>query len=130
MVIDTSAIIAILAGEPEKDTFLEHIVSAPEALLSAASYVETGIVVERFPDIANQLDSFLLELGIDVTPVTSAQARIAREAYRQFGKGRHPAGLNYGDCFSYALTKTSGHRLLFKGNDFGKTDIESALLPH
>ena len=125
MVIDPSALIAVLAGEPEKDVFLGFIVDAPEPLLSAASYVEVGVIVERLPATAAQLDPLLLELGVEIMPVTAGQARIALDAYRRFGKGRHPAGLNYGDCFSYALAKAVGHPLLFKGDDFRKTDIEA-----
>lgn len=127
MIIDTSALIAIIAGEPEGESFLQLIVDASSASISAATYLELGIIVERFPEYAKRLDSFLSELGIQVVPVTAAQARIAREAYRNFGKGFHPAGLNYGDCFSYALSKAAGEPLLFKGSDFGSTDIQSAL---
>ena len=127
MIIDTSALIAIIASEPEGDSFLQLIVDASSASISAATYLELGIVVERFPEYAKRLDSFLSELDIEIVSVTAAQARIAREAYRHFGKGFHPAGLNYGDCFSYALSKGAGEPLLFKGNDFGKTDIEAVL---
>jgi len=126
MVIDTSALIALIAGEPEAETFLEAITEAPSASLSAASYVEAGIVLERFPAHAAILDDLLIELDIDIVAVTATQARLAREAFRDFGKGRHPAALNYGDCFSYALAKTIGEPLLFKGDDFARTDVESA----
>ncbi len=127
MIIDTSALIAILAKEPEGESFLAAIIDAPACRMSAASYVETAIVLERFPRDAEALDGFLSELELDIEPVDLNQARLARDAYRRFGKGRHPAGLNYGDCFSYALAKASGETLLFKGNDFSHTDIDGAI---
>jgi ribonuclease VapC len=123
MVIETSALIAVIAGEPEAETFLEAITEAPSASLSAASYVEAGIVLERFPADAAILDDLLIELDIDIVAVTATQARLARDAFRDFGKGRHPAALNYGDCFSYALAKAVGEPLLFKGDDFARTDL-------
>jgi len=123
MVIDTSALIALIAGEPEAETFLEAITEAPSASLSAASYVEAGIVLERFPAHAAILDDLLIELDIDIVAVTATQARLARDAFRDFGKGRHPAALNYGDCFSYALAKAVGEPLLFKDDDFARTDL-------
>lgn len=125
MIIDTSAIIAILADEPEGEVFLEAITNASRVSISAATYVEISLVLERFPEHAEALDEFLSALGIDIQPVTTTQARIARDAFHAYGKGRHPAGLNYGDCFGYALAKASGEPLLFKGDDFTKTDVEN-----
>lgn len=127
MVIDTSALIAILADEPEGDRFIEVIADAPRAKMSAASYVETGIVLERFPDHADGLDDLLNALGIDIVPLSVIQARLAREAFRVYGRGRHAAALNFGDCFSYALAKSAEAPLLFKGNDFARTDIKPAV---
>ena len=125
MIIDTAAIIAILADEPEGKAFLETITNALRASISAATYVEISLVLERFPAHAEALDGLLTELDIDIQPVTVTQARLARDAFHAYGKGCHPAGLNYGDCFSYALAKASGEQLLFKGEDFSKTDVES-----
>ncbi len=112
--------------------FLERIDAAPRCLLSAVNYVETAAVVDslRDPVASRQLDDLLRESGITIQPVTTSQAYIARQAYRDFGKGSgHPAGLNFGDCFAYALAKESGEPLLFKGEDFGHTDVTSASEP-
>ena len=127
MIIDTSAIIAILTNEPERRRFNETIQSAQECLMSVANFVETSIVIEaRYGyDGVRDLDLFLAAAGIELVPVDMDQAHIARKAFRKFGKGRHPAKLNYGDCFSYALAKVTGKALLFKGDDFSKTDIPS-----
>ena len=129
MIIDSSALVAILRGEPEQGAFAEAIARSGGARLSAASYLETAIVIDRARDpvVSRALDPFLATNGIDVEPVTPAQARIAREAYRDFGKGSgHPAQLNFGDCFSYALAAELGEAILFKGEDFGHTDLEAA----
>jgi len=130
MIIDTSAIIAILTNEPERRTFNVAIESDGYRALSAASFVEASIVLEaRFGyEGVRDLDLFMARAEIEVVPVDLDQAHIAREAFRQYGKGRHPAGLNYGDCFPYALAKATGQPLLFKGNDFSETDVE--LLPY
>ncbi|MGB0723239.1 MAG: type II toxin-antitoxin system VapC family toxin [Gammaproteobacteria bacterium] len=127
MVIDTSALIAILQDEPERHRFNAAIEADGRCLLSAASFVELSMIVEsRFgPDGIRALDLFLSKAGIEVIPVDADQAHIARDAFRRFGKGRHPAGLNFGDCFSYALARAMGEALLFKGDDFPKTDVES-----
>jgi ribonuclease VapC len=127
VIVDTSAIIAILRGEPDADYFAEAI-SAEQGrtALSAASYLETAIVVDgaRSPISSRRLDEFLAEAGIKIVEVTPGQARIARAAYRDFGKGSgHPAQLNFGDCFAYALATERGERLLAKGNDFVRTDV-------
>ena len=126
MIIDTSAIIAILTNEPERRIFNEAIESNSYRALSAASFVEASIVLEaRYGyEGVRDLDLFMATAEIEVIPVDLDQAHIARDAFRQYGKGRHPAGLNYGDCFSYALAKATGQRLLFKGNDFSETDLE------
>jgi ribonuclease VapC len=127
MVIDSSAVLAILLGEPEKRSLNEKIEADPVRLMSAASYLETAIVIDdRFGDEgAHDLKLFLTEADVEIVPVTFDQAEIARFAYRRFGRGNHPARLNFGDCFAYALARSTGERLLFKGDDFSKTDIEA-----
>lgn len=129
MILDTSAIIAILFTESDARTYAEAIVGAESRRLSAATFVEVAIVVEAQTKGggSHQLDAFLRRADITIEPVTENHAHIARQAYVDFGKGRHPAGLNYGDCFSYALAKATGEPLLFKGKDFRKTDIASAI---
>ncbi len=125
MVIDTSALVAILLDEPESQAIGEAIDRDPNRLLSAASLVEVSLVIEcRFgePGI-RELDLLLYKSSVDVRPVDRRQAEIARDAFRRYGKGRHPAGLNFGDCFSYALSQVTGEPLLFKGNDFSQTDL-------
>jgi ribonuclease VapC len=129
MIIDTSAIIAILTDEPERRTFNEAIESADSCMMSAASFVEASIVIEssRGYDGLRDFDLFLASAGIEIVPVDVEQARTAREAFRRFGKGRHPAALNFGDCFSYALAKATSLPLLFKGNDFSGPDVQRAV---
>ncbi len=129
MVVDTSAVIAVLTGEPERRAFMEAIERANQCLISAASFVEASIVIEcsRGYDGLRDLDLFIATAGIEIVPVDSEQAYLAREAFRRYGKGRHPAGLNYGDCFSYALAKARELPLLFKGRDFPATDISAAV---
>ncbi len=129
MVIDTSAIVAILFGEAEAERFAEAIEDAAARLMSAASVLEASLVVESElgEEGGRELDLLLLKAGIEVVPFTEEQLTIARHAFRTYGKGRHPSGLNYGDCFSYALSKATGEPLLFKGEDFSKTDIEMCL---
>lgn len=128
MVIDTSAIVAILQKEPESGRFLSLIEADATRLMTAANYLEAAIIIEdRFGyDGIRDLKLFLSEAGIDIEPVTFDQAETAREAYRTYGRGNHPAGLNYGDCFAYALAKATDEPLLFKGSDFSQTDIEPA----
>ena len=125
MVIDTSAIVSILQNEPEQDAFIEAIESADIRLVSAASFFEASIVIlTRYGmDGILDLDLFMAKAGIEISSVDSDQANIARRAFRDFGRGRHPAELNFGDCFSYALAKSLDLPLLFKGSDFSKTDI-------
>ncbi len=128
MIIDSSAILAVLFEEDDGEALAGRIVTAPIRLMSAASYLEAGIVADNRPSAkaGPLLDRLMDELLIDVAPVTETQARIAREAYRTYGKGRHPAGLNFGDCLSYALAKATGEPLLYKGDDFTATDVAPA----
>lgn len=125
MVIDASAILAILLDEPERRAFNEAIEAAESRLMSAATFVEVSIVIEsRYgAEGLRDLDVFLEKAGIELVAVEPAQAHVARRAFSRFGKGRHRAGLNYGDCFSYALATVLGEALLFKGEDFPHTDI-------
>jgi ribonuclease VapC len=128
VIVDTSAVVAILRGEPEAALLAGAIARAPMRRMSAVSFVEAGIVTDsnQNPLLSRRLDSLLSELKVSIEPVTVKQAQLAREAYRDFGKGRHRAGLNLGDCFAYALAKEAGEPLLFKGDDFCHTDVESA----
>jgi ribonuclease VapC len=125
MVIDTSAIVAIALDEPEAAAFEERIVDDPVRLISAATVLEAAIVLEsRLGEAGGrEFDLWLLKVGADIVPVDADQIAAARRAWRRFGKGRHPAGLNYGDCFSYALAFSRGEPLLFKGEDFTRTDL-------
>jgi len=129
MVIDTSALIAILCDEPFAPVYEEAIELDPVRLLSTASFLEAAIVIEaRFgPAGGRELDLLLHAAGVELAAVNREQAELARSAYRKFGKGQHPAGLNYGDCFAYALSRSSGEPLLFQGNDFSLTDVRPAL---
>lgn len=129
MIVASSAVLAIGNREPEFERILVAMATAERLRLSAATWVEIGIVVDsrRDPMVARCTDNLLAELSVEVEPVTVEQAQVARAAYRDFGKGRHRAGLNFGDCFSYALAKTAREPLLFKGDDFSLTDIEPAL---
>jgi ribonuclease VapC len=131
MVIDTSALIAILFGEAEASDFAKAIENATSRLLSAATLLEASMVVETRKGEAGgrELDLFVYRAGIEIVAVDSEQAEVARIAWRQYGKGRHSAGLNYGDCFAYALAKVSGAPLLFKGDDFTLTDLEGVPSP-
>jgi len=128
MVIDSSAVLAILQNEPERHSFNEAIASANQRSLSAASLVELSIVIgARYgADGQADLDLFLNIAEIEIVSVNRGQAELARVAFAQFGKGRHRAGLNFGDCFSYALAKWFGQPLLFKGDDFLHTDLAAA----
>ena len=125
MIIDTSALLAILFDEPDGPALLRRIAEAPIRLMSSANAVEAWIVADRHANPAKgpALDALLETLGIDIVPVTVQHARLARTAYHTYGKGRHPAGLNFGDCFAYALAKATDLPLLFKGDDFGQTDV-------
>ena len=125
MIIDTSALLAILYQEEDAIYFAEAIAAAPMCQMSAANFLEAAINIDVHGDAeaSRQLDVFIRRAGIEIRSVTFEQTQIARQAYLDFGKGRHPAGLNFGDCFAYALVRDTGEPLLFKGNDFGKTDI-------
>lgn len=127
MIIDTSALIAILRDEPERRSFNRAIEAAERRAMSVVSFVETSMIVEsRFgPDGIRDLDLFVAKAGIELVPVDIDQAHVARTAFREYGKRRHPASLNFGDCFAYALAKTLNEPLLFKGTDFALTDIVS-----
>lgn len=127
MVVDTSALVAVLQDEPERPALRDAMV-ASTCRLSTATLVEAGIVMQgRHGDGgAQRLGALLTQLGVEAVPVTVAHAALAREAFRRFGKGRHPAGLNYGDCFSYALAVALSEPLLFVGDDFGQTDVDVA----
>lgn len=130
MIVDTSAVIAILRDEDDAAIYARAIAGADARRLSAASYLECGIVLDsqRDPIISRALDELTQEAEFTVEPVTERQARLARQAYADFGKGSgHPAGLNFGDCLSYALAIDLREPLLWKGNDFGHTGIQSAL---
>ena len=129
MVIDTSAVLACLLNEPERAYFDRAIAEARTRLISVVSFVEASFVILGRKGLTglNDLDNFLGDGGIKRVPVDERQAEGAVEAFRRFGKGRHPARLNIGDCFAYALAKTTGEPLLFKGDDFPQTDIVPAL---
>ncbi|BBX48069.1 type II toxin-antitoxin system VapC family toxin [Mycobacterium cookii] len=129
MIVDTSAVIAILKGEDDAALYAQAIAHAGARRLSAASYLECGIVLDsqRDPIISRALDELIQEAEFVIEPVTEHQAHLARRAYADFGKGRHPAGLNFGDCLTYALALDLRESLLWKGEDFGRTGVESAL---
>jgi ribonuclease VapC len=131
MVVDTSAITAILLGEADAERFANALDEAPTRLMSAVARVELSFVIEGKKGEAGRadLERFLERGFIETVSVTPQQATIAIDAFRRFGKGRHRAGLNIGDCFSYALAAATGHPLLFKGADFIHTDIRIALEP-
>jgi ribonuclease VapC len=129
VIVDTSVLIAILRGEPEADEFIDALVSADTRRMSAPTYVETAAVVDanHDPVLSRRLDELVDAAGVEVEPFTERHASIARQAYRDFGRGSgHPARLNLGDCFSYALAAAAGEPLLFKGDDFSHTDLRPA----
>lgn len=133
MIIDTSALVAILRQEPDAQTFADAIAGARHRRMSAASFVEAAAVIDgsRDPVASRRFDDLVREVAIVIEPVTAEQARIARDAYRDFGKGSgHRAQLNFGDCFSYALARATGEPLLFKGHDFSHTDVTPAIGSH
>jgi ribonuclease VapC len=129
MVVDTSALIAIAWGEPERERFQDMIEREPVRLMSAASVLEASIVVicragqAGAARAVEALSQLIEQLGLEIEPVTPQQVRLAQIAYRTYGKGLHAAGLNFGDCFAYALARATGRPLLFKGSDFAKTDL-------
>lgn len=128
MVLDTSALVAVLFDEPERHEFVRAIAAARRRLISSATLIESSIVVEarRGESAGRELDLFLHRAMVHTVPVDEEQAQLARAAWRRYGKGRHPAGLNFGDLFAYALARASGEQLLFKGEDFAATDIAAA----
>ncbi|MGH8996948.1 MAG: type II toxin-antitoxin system VapC family toxin [Acidimicrobiales bacterium] len=130
MIIDTSAVVAILRDEPDVHRYTYALAAALKPKISAGNYIELGIVIDlnRDPVLSRRLDDLLSTALVEVEPVTQLHAEIARRAYRDFGKGSgHPAGLNFGDCFAYALSRATGEPLLFKGDDFVHTDVQPAL---
>lgn len=129
MIVDTSAILAVLHDEPERPQFTEAIEASDECLMSTASFVEASLVLEatRGYEGLRDIDLLLAKAGVEFVSVDLEQAQIARKAFRDFGKGRHPAKLNFGDCFSYALAIATNSPLLFKGNDFSRTDVIQAV---
>jgi ribonuclease VapC len=128
MILDTSALVAVFYGEPEARDFVERIHAADVRRISVANHVELSMVVESQLGAGGtrQAEAFLRRADIVVEPVTLEQGDLARQAFLDFGKGRHKAGLNFGDCFAYALARATGEALLFKGNDFALTDIRRA----
>ena len=128
MILDTSALIAIFFGEPDGDFYIRMIHDADRCRISAANFVELSMVIEGQlgPEALRQCDMFFRRAGIVIEPVTVEQAHLARQGFLDFGKGRHSAGLKFGDCFAYALTKATDEPLLYKGKDFSKTDIRAA----
>lgn len=131
MIVDSSALVAILLGEPEADEFRELAANSTHLRMSVMSLLETTIVLEGRENSpgASAIDELVAELGIQLMPVTLEQIQAARQAWRQFGRGNHPARLNFGDCVVYGLAVTSGEPLLFKGDDFARTDVAVALRP-
>jgi ribonuclease VapC len=128
VILDSSVVVAVLRAEPEAPEFVRAIEASQSRHISAVSYVEAAIVIDSGKDAvaSRRFDDFFRVARIAIEPVTPQQAEIARHAYRDFGKGRHKAGLNFGDCFTYALAKEMDEPLLFKGNDFAHTDVEVA----
>jgi ribonuclease VapC len=128
VIVDSSTIIAILRDEPEAAAMAEALQEAPIRRISAVTYVEAAVVADndRNPVLSRRFDGLVRDAQMLVEPVTARQAELARQAYRDFGKGRHKAGLNLGDCFAYALAKEMDEPLLFKGDDFCHTDVEPA----
>jgi ribonuclease VapC len=129
VILDTSSIVAILAQEADAERYINAISHASICRISAANFVELSIVLEaqHGPAAARQCETLFRRVGIVVEPVTLDQAHLARQAFLDFGRGRHAAGLNFGDCFAYALAKATAEPLLFKGRDFSKTDVKAAL---
>lgn len=129
MILDSSVLVAILQEEPEAPSLLKTLASHRGILrLSAANHLEAAIVIDRNgnAELSARLDALIAKLGIEIVPVSIQHASIGRTAYRTYGKGNHPARLNFGDCFAYALAKATGESLLFKGDDFAHTDVIAA----
>jgi ribonuclease VapC len=128
VIVDTSALIAVLRGEDDADRYIQALAATTDVRMSAAAWLEAAVVVDanRDPVLSGRFDDLLTAAGVTVEPVTADHARLARQAYRDFGKGHHPAGLNFCDCFSYALARATGQPLLYKGEDFALTDVAAA----
>jgi ribonuclease VapC len=131
MVLDSSAVLAILFDEPERQAFATAVEGDPRRLISTANLLESALIAEsrRGEQAGRELDLLLHRADVQFVPVDTDQVEIARAAWRRFGKGRHPAGLNFGDCFAYALAAASDEPLLFKGEDFARTDVVSVRHP-
>ena len=129
MIVDSSAIVAILFDEPDAERYAAALQAAPRRCMSVGNALEASIVVERRGGAAtaDDLDRFFERFRIELVPVTTEQLAAARRAWRRLGRGNHPAGLNFGDCFAYALAETTGESLLFKGADFALTDVAAAV---
>jgi ribonuclease VapC len=132
MILDSSALVAILFKEPEAERLAAMIRDTDTTAIAAPTLLETAIVAEgrTLPGMADKLDALLGAIRPEIVPFTAEHVSLARDAWRRYGKGRHKAGLNLGDCFAYALAKERGQALLFKGDDFAATDIEPAIKPH
>ena len=128
MIVDTSAVLAVLFDEPDAGRFERLIAEIPVCRMSAANFLEAAFVIESRAGTAggHELDLFIEKAAIELVPVSVEQVQVARQAWRRFGKGNHPAGLNFGDCFAYALAEVTGEPLLYKGEDFALTNVESA----
>ncbi|HEY9563660.1 MAG TPA: type II toxin-antitoxin system VapC family toxin [Nocardioides sp.] len=129
MIADTSSLVCIVLGEPDAESHAQAILGATRVAISSATLVEASIVLEarQGPDATRDLELLIERCGVEVVPLDATQAREAMEVWRRFGKGRHPAALNFGDCFAYALARSTDEPLLFKGDDFSQTDIRAAL---
>ncbi len=128
MIVDTSAVLGVLFDEPDAERFTRSIAEAPACRMPTANFLEAALVVEGRAGMAggHELDLFIERAAIELVPVSIEQAQAARRAWQRFGKGNHPAGLNFGDCFAYALSEVTEEPLLYKGEDFALTDVESA----
>ena len=128
MIVDTSAVLAVLLEESDADRYAQALTDAPVCRMSAAGFLEATVVIESRggPEAGHELDVLIERAEIELVPVTVEQARAARRAWRRFGRGNHPAALNFGDCFAYSLAELSGEPLLYKGQDFSLTDIPAA----
>jgi ribonuclease VapC len=129
VIVDSSALLAVILGEPDEPALLSTMIDAPRLSMSVANWFEAAMVIDarKNPKAIARFDDVIRELDIELVPVSIAQAHRCRTAFNHYGRGNHPARLNYGDCFAYALAKESGEPLLFKGEDFVQTDIEPAL---
>jgi ribonuclease VapC len=129
VILDTSALIAILFREPEAAAFAAAVTDAPQVAIAAPTLLEAASVSEGRlgAEMGVKLDQLLAQIDPEIVPFTAAHVQLAREGWRRFGKGRHPAGLNFGDCFAYALARARNQPLLFKGDDFARTDVKAAL---